>query len=211
MWANHDVKYNYWNVHRYKDDRDILWNTSVNWGNYKIIDNRVIIQYFKRPNYLKINGEPLFSIFSVNKLVESFRGNLEETCKALDYFRDEVKKASFPGLHIQWNQGDDSLMSEENANQFWNAVKKMRFNSVVMFNMGGLVKDYIVYVTNSIKIREQLDSLLNVPLFPCVSFGWDDTPSFPSKGIKDVVRLKALQHFSGKQNNMQIATLNSQD
>lgn len=32
-----------------------------------------------------------------------------------------------------------------------------------------------------------MDSILNVPVFPCVSIGWDDTPRFPAKGKKDVV------------------------
>jgi hypothetical protein len=105
MWANHDVKYNYWNYHRYKDNTDILWDARVDWKNYKIIVDRVIRQYFRRPNYFKINGEPVFSIFSVQKLLESFGGDADEARKALDYFREEVKKAGFPGLHIQWNQG----------------------------------------------------------------------------------------------------------
>jgi len=154
--------------------------------NFFIVD-RVINQYFKQSNYLKINGEPVFSIFSVNKLLESFGGSVEETREALDYFRDEVKKAGFPGLHIQWNQGGGSLMSEENANRFRERADIMGFNSVAMYNMGGRVEDYIVYGTNSIKIREQLDAVLDVPVFPCVSIGWDDTPRFPAKGIKDVV------------------------
>ena len=32
-----------------------------------------------------------------------------------------------------------------------------------------------------------MDSILNIPLFRCVSVGWDDTPRFPAKGIDDVV------------------------
>ncbi len=187
MWANHDVKHNYWNYHRYGDDTSILWDAKVDWKNYKIIVDRVIKQYFKQPNYLKINGEPLFSVFSIEKLMESFGGNLEETRKALDYFRDEVKKAGFPGLHIQWNQGGGSLMWDDRAKKFQEQVKTMGFNSVAMYNMGGRVEDYIAYGTNSIKIREQLDAILDVPVFPCVSIGWDDTPRFPAKGIKDVV------------------------
>jgi hypothetical protein len=187
MWANHDVKYNYWNVHRYKDNTDILWNAKVDWKNYQIIVDRVINKYFKQPNYFKINGEPVFSIFSIGKLMESFGNNVEEARKALNYFRDEVKKAGFPGLHIQWNQGGGSLMSEEAATQFANNVKSMGFNSIAMYNMGGRAEDYITYGTNSIRIREQMDSVLNVPVFPCVSIGWDDTPRFPAKGIHDVV------------------------
>ncbi len=187
MWANHDVKYNYWNYHRYGDNTDILWDARVDWKNYQIIVDRVINQYFKRPNYFKINGEPVFSIFSIHKLVESFGNNEAEARKALDYFRDEVKKAGFPGLHIQWNQGGGAVMSQEAAAKFKGSVKAMDFNSIAMYNMGGLDEDYIKYGTNSIKIREQMDSLLDVPVFPCVSIGWDDTPRFPAKGIHDVV------------------------
>jgi len=187
MWANHDVKYNYWNVHRYKDNTDILWNAKVDWENYKIIVDRVIKQYFMRPNYFKINGEPVFSIFSIGKLLESFNNSAEDARKALDYFREEVKKAGFPGLHIQWNQGGGSVMSEEAAARFAGNVKTMGFNSVAMYNMGGINEDYIVYGSNSIKIREQMDAILDVPVFPCVSIGWDDTPRFPAKGMKEVV------------------------
>lgn len=187
MWANHDVKYNYWNVHLYKDNTDILWNARIDWENYRIIVDRIINQYFKRPNYFKINGEPVFSIFSVGKLLESFGNSVEETRKALDYFRDEVKKAGFPGLHIQWNQGGGSIMSKEQAERFAGMVDAMGFNSVAMYNMGGMQEDYVAYGTNSIKIREQMDSTLTVPVFPCVSIGWDDTPRFPAKGIHDVV------------------------
>ncbi len=187
MWANHDVKYNYWNVHRYKDNSGILWNAKVDWKNYQIIVDRVINKYFSQPNYFKINGEPVFSIFSVNKLLETFGNSVEETQKALNYFRDEVKKAGFPGLHIQWNQGGGNLMSETAARRFINNVNAMGFNSVAMYNMGGFDEDYIVYGTNSIKIREQMDALLDIAVFPCVSTGWDDTPRFPAKGIHDVV------------------------
>jgi hypothetical protein len=187
MWANHDVKYNYWNYHRYGDNTDILWNAKVDWKNYQIIVDRVINKYFKQPNYFKINGEPVFSVFSVGKLLESFGNSEAEARKALDYFRDEVKKAGFPGLHIQWNQGGGSVMSEEAAARFSGSVKAMGFNSIAMYNMGGRVEDYVIYGTNSIKIREQMDAVLDVPVFPCVSIGWDDTPRFPDKGITDVV------------------------
>ncbi|HOM40989.1 MAG TPA: glycoside hydrolase family 99-like domain-containing protein [Bacteroidales bacterium] len=187
MWANHDVRYNYWNVHLYRDNNNILFNAKVDRENFRIIVERVINNYFKRPNYFKINGEPVFSIFSVNKLIESFGGSVEETRKALDYFRDEVKKAGFPGLHLQWNQGGGSVMTQEAAERFAARIKELGFDSFAMYNMGGFNEDYLVYGANSLKIREQLDAILDIPVFPCVSIGWDDTPRFPGKGIKDVV------------------------
>jgi hypothetical protein len=187
MWANHDVKYNYWNYHLHGDNTEILWNARVDWDNYKKIVDRIIRQYFSQPNYFKINGEPLFSIFSVPKLLESFGGSVEEARKALDYFREEVVKAGFPGLHIQWNQGGGAVMNAAAASRFARNVADMGFNSVAMYNMGGRVEDYLVYGASSILIREQMDSILDVPVFPCVSIGWDDTPRFPEKGITDVV------------------------
>ena len=187
MWANHDVKHNYWNYHRYGDDDSILWDAKVDWENYKIIVDRIINQYFKQPNYLKINGEPVFSIFSINKLIESFGGSATETRKALDYFRDEVKKAGFPGLHIQRNQGSGSLMTEERSDRLRESVETMGFNSVAMYNMGGMDEDYLVHGTNSIKIREKMTEAVSVPVIPCVSVGWDDTPRFPAKLRKGTV------------------------
>ncbi|MGI6574070.1 MAG: glycoside hydrolase family 99-like domain-containing protein [Fermentimonas sp.] len=187
MWANHDVRRNYWNVHKYKDDTSIMWDAAVDEKNFKIIVDRVINQYFKQPNYFKIDGNPVFSIFSINKLLESFGGDTKKVREAFDYFREEVKKAGFPGLHIQWNQGGGSIMSKEAAERFSSRVNEMGFNSVAMYNMGGFNEDYLVYGDNARKIRAQMDSILNVPLFPCVSVGWDDTPRFPAKGMKDVV------------------------
>ena len=89
MWANHDVKKNYWNVHKYGNDESLLWDASVDWKNFKIIVDRVINQYFEKGNYFKINGAPVFSIFSLEKFVQSF-GTVDEARKALDYFRKKV-------------------------------------------------------------------------------------------------------------------------
>ena len=40
-------------------------------------------------------------------------------------------------------------------------IEATGFNSVMLYNMGGLTEDYIEYGSNSIKIREQLDKVLN--------------------------------------------------
>lgn len=78
-------------------------------------------------------------------------------------------------------------MSDEVAKQFSNRVKEMEFNSVALYNMGGIDEDYLVYGTNSIKIRGQMDAILDTPIFPCVSIGWDNTPRFPDKEKEGIV------------------------
>ncbi|MDR0796439.1 MAG: glycoside hydrolase family 99-like domain-containing protein [Tannerella sp.] len=189
MWANHDVRKNYWNYHLYGDDNSILWDAAVDRKNFEIIVERVIRQYFHRPNYFKIDGQPVFAIFDYRKLMQSFDNSVEETRKALDYFREEARKAGFPGVHFQWIPGGGSLRTPEAAQQEARRIEALGFNSVTMYNMGGMAEDYIVYGSNSVKIREQWDEVLNIPFFPCTSVGWDDTPRFPQYGKNNTVHI----------------------
>ena len=186
MWANHDVRKNYWNYHLHGDDNSILWDAAVDRKNFQIIVERVIRQYFHKPNYFKIDGQPVFSVFSIDKLMQSFGGSAEETRKGLDYFREEAKKTGLPGVHFQL-MSDGRLMSDEEAEKYAERIEAIGFNSVTSYNMGGFSEDYIVHGTNSIKIREQWDRVLNIPFFPCTSVGWDDTPRFPHYGMKNTV------------------------
>lgn len=84
MWANHDVPGNMWNHYRYKTD-SLIWEGKVDWENYKIVVDRVINNYFKRPNYLKIDNKPVFSIYHLTNLVKSFNG-LEGTRDSFGVF-----------------------------------------------------------------------------------------------------------------------------
>ena len=185
MWANHYVVYNYWNYHKWGDNTDLLFSPEVDWTKFKKIVARVIDQYFKQPNYVKIDGCPVFGIFSMDALIKGM-GSLDEAAKALDYFRDEVKKAGFPGLHIQQIQGGGSLMSQERIDKMNEMISKLGIDSEALYNMGGFDPDYLVHGANALKIRAQMDSAFNIPVFPCTSIGWDDSPRFPAKGARDV-------------------------
>ena len=181
MWANHDVKRNYWNVHRYQDDTSLLWDGAVDLENFKTIVERVINQYFMQPNYFKIDQEPVFSIFSLHNLIEGF-GGLEKSIEALEYFREETIKAGFPGLHIQLIGN-----GAPRANLI-NLIESLKVNSITKYNWGGPhPEDYIQWGTEAMERRKQWDSALSIPYFPNTSIGWDDTPRFPQKGAKDLV------------------------
>lgn len=187
MWANHNVKRNYWNYHRYGDDTSQLWAGGVDRENFDIIVDRVINQYFKRPNYLKIDGCPVFSIFSLSALMEGLGGE-EQTREALAYFREKVREAGFPGLHLQGMSGGPSNPSPEKLDKIVYRVKNLNLDSFALYNMGGFNVDYVVHCENAKLIRENLDRDLDVPVFPCVSIFWDDTPRFPHKGEEHVTR-----------------------
>jgi hypothetical protein len=195
MWANHDLKGNMLNSRQYKND-SLIWKGEVDWSNYKTLVHRVINQYFIQPNYFKINNEPVFSIFSLAELVQSFNG-IEGTKKALDYFRKEVNKAGFPGLHLQgigWaSNGMPLLLSGEygKGSEINEIVSCLNLNSITMYNWYSpeSLEDYLKYGEGAMSLRNKWDSILTVPFFPCVSVGWDDTPRYPKKVKKDVIHI----------------------
>ena len=187
MWANHTVVHNYWNYHRYGDDRSVLFDPKVNWDQFKTIVDRVIDRYFKRPNYVKIDGCPVMAIFDYGQLVQSF-GSIEETRKALDYFRDKAKEAGFSGIHFQMNPGGGYPLNVDNTKSLKELVDGLGVNSVAFYNMGGFDCDYLKHGADAIEIRKEWDEALDIPVFPTVSIGWDDTPRFPAKGAQDVTR-----------------------
>lgn len=181
MWANHDVRRNYWNVHKFSDDTSIMWEGAVDWENFRIIVDRVIKNYFSQPNYFKIDGCPVYSVFSISNLIKSF-GTVEETRKAIDYFREETKKAGFPDLHIQFTVGGNP------NDRIIQSVADLGVNSLTQYNWGGPhPEDYIKWGVQAYERINKWDSVLSIPYFANASIGWDDSPRFPHKGKEHVV------------------------
>lgn len=186
MWANHDVKYNYWNYHIHGDNTDLLFNPDVDWPNFKIVVDRIIKQYFCQPNYVKFDGRPVMAIFSMDNLIRSF-GSMEETAKAFAYFRDEARKAGYPDIFLMETFGGAPKLGESNIPYQGEKIEKLGLDAVSFYNMGGFDVDYEKHCANSVGLREAWEQF-GVPVFPCVSIGWDDTPRFPAKGAKDVTQ-----------------------
>ena len=191
MWANHDVPRKYWNVHKYPDDRSLLWDGAVDMKNFKRIVERVIRQYFKKPNYYKIDGKPVFSLFSLRNFLEGL-GGIEKAAEAMEYFRAETKKAGFPGLHLQ-----QIVFGPPGKGQV-EKFEKLGADSVTMYNWGGPhPEDYIRWGVQALDRRKKSDDALSIPFFPNASIGWDDSPRFPKKGKEQIVHLnKSPQAFA---------------
>lgn len=224
MWANHDVPGNMWNPYRYKSD-SLLWEGNVTWPEYKELVERVIANYFNQPNYYKIDNKPVFSLYSLEELVQSFDG-LEGAKKALDYLRQETIKAGFDGLHLQLvgkyshlqpNFGEGLL----NVNEI---CEMLEANSVTMYNMAGndlRKENYIPYLASAIKLRTEWDKKLSLPFIPCVSVGWDNTPRYPDMGKEEIIHqhdtpesfgaglLKAKEYVMERPEQPQVIVINA--
>ncbi len=191
MWANHDASGYQWNHFRYPKGT-ALWCGEVDWDKFKDVVARVIKQYFVKKNYLKFDNKPVFSVYSINELVQSF-GSLAETRKALDYFRQEVKAAGFAGLHLQvisYGQGGEpNLLKAQNAEgkSINESIALLGIDSITTYHWCGVKEDYIEWGTSEMALWEKWESLLSIPYFPNASVGYDDTPRFPEKGMKNLV------------------------
>ena len=180
MWANHDWQ----DIHPYSRGAaaPTLYHGKVTPETFNKICDHVIHDYFLRKNYWKINGRPYFSVYDLNKLVQSF-GSLEATRTAFDRFRAKAVAAGLPGLHlnaVMWERV--ILPSEQTVVDSKQLVDKLGFDSVtsyVWIHHVGLpdqatdynyVRDrYFEYWTGATKAY-------NVPYIPNVTIGWDSSP-----------------------------------
>lgn len=189
MYANHDVKYSYWNYHKWGAQADsLLFNPRVGMEDWKKIVNRVITQYFHLPNYAKIKGCPIFAIFSITTFKQGFSSD-KEAAEAMAYFRTEVKKAGFPDLWLQVTPGDANSIANKAPDKMNHDIQNLGINSIACYNMGGFTPDYAEQCAKSVALRHQIDSTYNIPIFPTVSIGWDDSPRFPHKKAEHITHI----------------------
>jgi hypothetical protein len=68
----------------------------------------------------------------------------------MDYFREEVKKAGFPGLHVQL------IGHGAPRENLLNQIETLGSNSITKYNWGGPhPEDYIQWGTEAMERREQ--------------------------------------------------------
>ena len=200
MYANHVVKYNYWNYHKWGERKDTLFSPTVGMEDWKKIVDRVITQYFHRPNYVKIDGCPVFAMFDVEAFKEGFPSD-EEAARAMEYFREKTREAGFPGLHLQFTPGASSSPNPPSAAKTKVNIPLLGINSIAMYNMGGFDCDYLRHNEKALVKRKNTEEAFDVPVFPTVSLGWDDTPRFPAQRGEKVTRFhqtpKVFEHYLG--------------
>lgn len=224
MWANHDAN-TAWDIER-SHDRQVIWPGDVDRPTFDTVVDRVINQYFKHPSYYKIEGKPVFSIYHLPNLVKGL-GGLEETREAIQYFREEVKKAGFPGLHLQVTfrnrllrnvTGVDGNNQEDNLNKIIEAMQANSITSYQWIHHLSAGRDYVEWGAKAWESMEQIDRKLDIPYYVHVSIGWDNNPRFVEP--KDIVHnttpqsfeaflWKAKQYVDERPERAKIITINS--
>lgn len=195
MWANHE----YINLYPFPPGvtfghpkREVWRNSLVTRAAFERHTGDAI-EYFKRPNYWKIDGRPYFSIYELHTLMKGL-GGPEPTREALADFRKRTEAAGLPGLHL--NVSYYSLRSAfalckgqtvggrkiETENDMLAAFGIDSTNPYVWVHLTSPA-EYPLWMERSMKTWDEVCAKLNIPCYPNVSVGWDGTPRNYQGGI----------------------------
>ena len=185
MWANHD-----WNdIHpaKFGDVQGghirTLYPGRVTTATFESVMDLVIERYFKHPSYWCIDGCPTFSIYELHTLIEGL-GGLDATRAALQTFRDKVRAAGFPDLHLNDVVWDAGLLPGEQAVKNPAATLKMLgFDSVTSYVwihhqvlQAFPETDYAAARDRYLAYWDQAECTFDMPYYPNVTVGWDPSP-----------------------------------
>ena len=183
MWANHNVPH-VWDITL--SDRitnEEIWNGAVTPDIFYRLVDRWIEKYFKQPSYYKIDGKPVFMVYTLDNLVKTF-GTVEKTREGIDYFRSKVKEAGFPDLHLQLVSWSATARNHSGVDGFhgddFKLYAEIGFDSASNYQWHSFQDpgDYAEMVKGAKAEYDKMDKLDGVCYFPHVSVGWDNNPRF---------------------------------
>ena len=183
MWANHDATV-LWDK-RISSSDNVIWSGAVDRAEFERIVHRIIGSYFTQSTYYRIDNKPVFMIYDINALMRGL-GGVENTRRALAFFREETAKAGFDGLHLQlcaWSEHAVNLSRVDagRTGSTRDLVKLLGIDSITHYQFVHYVnidRDYCEILSDVQKEWDRIDAEYAVPYFPHISVGWDNNPRF---------------------------------
>ncbi|MBE6580983.1 MAG: hypothetical protein E7650_05130 [Ruminococcaceae bacterium] len=180
MWANHTATTLWYKQLAHEDIP--IWNGAVDKKTFAYIVALTIEKYFSYPSYYKIGGKPAYMIFSIPQFVKGL-GGVDEALEALRYFREETKRAGFPGLSLQaciFNEKHRAEMLDEKTDVL-DFIALAELDGVTYYNFENFAPMNRTYpeILEDVK-REwhKIEQSVKAPFIPQVSLGWDNTLRF---------------------------------
>lgn len=134
-----------------------------------------INEYFKKPNYLLIEGKPVFMIYGYKAFIKELGGE-EKATSAMVKMREACVDAGFKGL---WIIAEHHL----EFNHMIPEVKNIGFDAITSYHwpsFSGLMpevpKTQDEILEKQVKCWSSLENIANLPSITTVSMGWDSEP-----------------------------------
>ncbi len=181
MWANHDANYLWDRRSASADYRStVIWQGKTAPNNFYVIGTRWLENYFTRPNYYKIDGAPVISIYDLNNFILTF-GSVEATREGMLWLKEEAKKYGLPDVHFQFvHQGASNNLSGIDSNKpSEDVVLALPFDSITHYqavHITDVNRDLAEVMVDVAAEWERLSQKFEIPYFPHVSIGWDNNP-----------------------------------
>ncbi len=135
-----------------------------------------IEHYFHQPNYWRIEGRPVFAIFSLNLLLETF--SKDQLKRVFENVRERVARAGLGDLHLQASHVYGGHQAELKSLGFDSATIYHTFGWTYGGKPAGGRTPYGEAVAHTIESWKQAAAKVSVPFFPDCPVGWDDSPRF---------------------------------
>ena len=210
MYANHDVDNTWDNSIEKKYMKKPHWSADITFEEFKEKLVPRWIEYFKKPNYYKIAGRPVFWLYHPETFIRSL--GAEKAKEALQYLDKAARDAGFEkGIHLQFSGGyarpalrisKDKKVSPAEAFRYFNV------DSYTAYNWRGLVPmkgkfpyenvDYETWGEECMKRIDAMPARYETSYCPQVTIGWDNNARFPktiTTGVTTNANPKAFEKF----------------
>ena len=187
MWANHDVNLG-WDKRNADDaftkkNKAVIWEGGIDREEFEKVALRWIEKYFTHPRYYQIDGKPVFMLYDVQNFMEGL-GGLEQAKDALNWFREQVKKAGFKDLELQaalrgGSNRSFSVVPGDKIGTQEEVIEKLGFDSLTHYVFAHMMnpgRDYNEIAADAEKLWYDLSKAYKAKYYPQVSVGWDASP-----------------------------------
>ncbi len=201
MWANHD-----WvDIHplRKGAPQRLLYPGKVTPETFAKIGDLLVSRYFAHPSYWRIDGKPYFSVYDLQKLVESF-GDVASTRKAIDSLRAKAVAAGLPGVHVNavaW--GTPILPGEKAPSDPVKLIADLGFDSVTSYvwihhvPLPNQQTNYDIVRDGYMNYWDDAKRRYAMPFFPNVTMGWDSSPRAHQDDVFDASGYPYMNTIAG--------------
>ncbi len=157
----------------------------------------VWLSYFKQPDYVRVNGKPLFIIFSPEHMRDIF-GTSRNVYRALDYLRARARAYGLPGVTVAVGA---SLAATYNPSRI-PQLRSEGYDVLTGYNyhsFGGEKYRQPVPYDRLVQENRQMwdrDLKFGQPYFPVVTSGWDQRFSAREQSTAIIYNGRTPQKFA---------------